>query len=75
RLTPLRNQAVSSVATAVGLKLLQSHDPQQARMILKKAIRLTPTNFRLYIYFLSTFVGSNLRDLGAEWRRAIRTRS
>ncbi|MFK7803306.1 MAG: glycosyltransferase family 2 protein, partial [Anaerolineae bacterium] len=47
RLTPLRNQAVSSVATAVGLKLLQSHDPQQARMILKKAIRLTPTNFRL----------------------------
>ena len=73
RLEPLRKKAISSVATSVGLKLLQNNDPIQARKIFRQALALTPTQARLYVYYLSTFVGSNLRRSAVDIRRKFRT--
>lgn len=64
QLAPMLDDALGSVATAVGLNLLKHGQKREARQMFSKAIRYQSNDLKNYFYFLSTFLNpSTLQSL------------
>ena len=72
RLNPLLPQALSNTARQAAFLSARGGHVREARQLLREAIRHTPYNSRLYVYYAATLAGPRVTYRLGVWRRRAR---
>ena len=72
RLTPLLPQALANAARQAAFLAARSGHVHEARRLLREAMRHTPHDSRLYLYYAPLLTGPRVTRLLGTWRRRVR---